>query len=92
MSGQIKRQAPDYDPEGCMRLANAIVILAAKDYRKALMALKKNRRSRMSMSKALECESFFDGEWIKVLTTVDGEWLKNRLQEEVKNDDGKGVS
>ena len=75
-----------------MRLTNAVVILAAKDYRKALKALKKNPGSRLSMSKAMECESFFDSEWMKVLTTVDGKWLKNRLREEVKSDDGEGVS
>ena len=33
----------EYSPEGYTRLSNAIVVLAAKDYRRALIALKKNR-------------------------------------------------
>ena len=77
-------QSPDYDPEGCVRLANAIVILAAKDYRMAIKALKRNPNSKTAMSTAMECEEFFDGDWIKVLTEVDGQWLKNRLREEVR--------
>ena len=73
-----------YDPEGCIRLANAIVILAAKDYRRALKSLKRNPQSQMAMSQAMECERFFDGDWITVLTSIDGEWLRNRLREEVR--------
>ena len=81
-----------YDYEGCIRLANAIVTLAAKDYRSALKALKKNPRSSLAMEKAMECERFFDGDWIQVLTSVDGKWLKNRLREEVRDHDSERVS
>ncbi len=82
----------EYNPEGYIRLANAIVTLAAKDYRRALIALKKNSRNSLAMDKALECERFFDGDWIAVLTTVDGKWIKNRLREEVRADENKRVS
>ena len=75
----------EYSPEGYTRLANAIVVLAAKDYRRALIALKKNRHNSLAMDKAMECEKFFDGDWIAVLTTIDGKWLKNRLREEVRD-------
>ena len=89
---QERHPPVSYDYEGCIRLANAIVTLAAKDYRKALKALKKNPRNRLAMDKALECERFFDGDWIQVLTTIDGQWLKNRLREEVRGHDSKRVS
>lgn len=87
MESKHRREVPYYDAEGCFRLANAIVILTAKDYRRALKALKRNPKSRIAMDTAMECERFFDGDWIKVLTTVDGQWLKDRLREEVRNDE-----
>lgn len=86
MKSVHRHKIPDYDYEGCIRFCNAIVTLAAKDYRRALKALKRNPRSRTAMDTAMECERFFDGDWIKVLTSIDGQWLKNKLREEVKND------
>ena len=91
MKSQHRSSPVSYDEDGCILLANAVVTLAAKDYRKALKALKKNPRNRKAMDIAMECERFFDGDWIKVLTTVDGQWLKDRLREEVKNDGNKRV-
>ena len=80
------------DYEGCIRLANAIVVMAANDYRRALRALKRNPRNGLAMDKAMECERFFDGNWFKTLTNVDGQWLKNKLREEVRGHDSKRVS
>ncbi len=77
----------DLNPEGCIRLANQIVVLAAKDYRRALRALKKNPRNKKAMQQALECEEFFDGNWMKVLTSVDGDWLKEELRKEIREND-----
>ena len=71
--------------DGYQSLANAIVELAAKDYRKSLKALKKNPRNREAMSMAMECERFFKSEWIKALTSVDGEYIMNRLREEARS-------
>ena len=73
----------DYDIEGCQRIANAIVILTANDYRKALRALKRNPRNKAAMKIALACEEFFDSDWMKILTEVEGEWLKQELRKEV---------
>ena len=84
MKSTHRDRIPDYDYEGCIRLCNAIVTLAAKDYRRALKALKENTHNRSAMDTAMECEDFFDGDWIKVLTSIDGQWLKNRLREEVR--------
>lgn len=68
--------------DGYQSLANAIVELAAKDYRRSL---KKNPRNREAMSMAMECERFFKSEWIKALTSVDGEYIMNRLREEARS-------
>lgn len=72
----------DLNTDGCIQLANQIVVLTAKDYRKALRMLKKNPRNKKAMQLAMECEEFFDSDWMKVLTEVDGEWLKQELRKE----------
>lgn len=84
MANIRKSPTPDYDPEGCTRLANAVVVLAAKDYRRSLKALKKNPNNRMAMDMAMECERFFDSSLMEAYTTIDGHWLKNKLREEAK--------
>lgn len=66
------------------KLANAIVELAAKDYRSSLKALKRNPRNRDAMERAMECERFFKSDWMAALTDVDGEWLMERLREEAR--------
>jgi hypothetical protein len=40
-------------------LANAIVMSAVKDYRKALKSLRLNSRNKIAMKEAMECEEFF---------------------------------
>lgn len=69
----------DFDEEGCQRLANEIIILAAKDYRKALKYRWKKQIA--------EIESFFHSDWYKVLTDVDGEMILRGLKEEAKDND-----
>lgn len=66
-------------------LANAIVLQAVKDYRDALKRLKKKPGNQSAMSDAMECERFFRSNWYKVLTSVDGEYLINKLREEAKS-------
>ena len=65
-------------------LANAIVLQAVKDYRDALKRLKKKPRNQAAMSDAMECERFFHSGWYKTLTSVDGEYLIQKLREEAK--------
>jgi len=64
-------------------LANAIVLDAVKDYRKALKRLKKNSRNSIAASECEEIERFFRSGWFGVLSEVDPEYLINRLKEEV---------
>ena len=66
-------------------LANAIVLQAVKDYRDALKRLKKKPRNQAAMSDAMECERFVRAGWYKALTSVDGEYLIQKLREEAKS-------
>ena len=64
-------------------LANAIVLLAVKDYRVALNKLRKNPRNKAGLEEKESCEGFFRSNWYSVLTSVDPEYLIQRLNEEV---------
>lgn len=63
-------------------LANAIILLAVKDYRQALKLLSKNPHSRSAMTTAKGLERFFRSDWYETLTSVDGEMLIRKLREE----------
>lgn len=63
-------------------LANAIVFQAVNDYRAALKKVKKNPNNRTALDEALQIERFFRSQWYQVLTSVDGEYLINRLRKE----------
>ena len=65
------------------RLANAIILQAASDYRRDLKKLKKNPQNRDVMNEALQIEKFFRLPWYQVLTTVDGEFLIQKLRKEI---------
>jgi len=64
-------------------LANAIVLGAVKDYRDALKKLRKNPRNQAAAILRDDCERFFRSKWYSVLTSVDPEYLIERLKEEV---------
>ena len=59
----------------CEALANAIILQAVKDYRKAL--------KRDDCVRQKEIERFFRSEWFSVLTKIDPEMLIRKLEEEV---------
>lgn len=63
-------------------LANAIILSAVKDYRRALKLLSKNPHSRSAAAAVHEMERFFCSEWYETLTSVDGEMLIRKLREE----------
>ena len=73
-------RTPEIDPY--QELANAIVIMAAKDYRHALRIQRRNPDSQAAKIKIDEIERFFRSEWYQLLTSVDGEMLITRLREE----------
>ena len=64
-------------------LANAIILMAVKDYRDALKKLKKRPRYGPAQDMKNEVERFFRSEWYRELTSVDGNVLIKKLQTEV---------
>ena len=64
-------------------LANAIILQAVHDYRKALRILKRYPRCEAALAEKERDEEFFQSDWYSHLTKVDGKRLMKRLQEEV---------
>lgn len=65
-------------------LANAIVLLAVKDYRDALKKLMKHPRHESAKRTKAEVERFLRSDWFRELTAVEPEILLRKLREEVK--------
>ena len=65
-------------------LANAIIVQACRDYREALITLKRFPRDTQARATVSGCESFFRSEWFDILTNLDGEVLMKRIKREVK--------
>lgn len=61
-------------------LANAIIEQAVNDYRKALAGRNPNHPNTPSV-RALE--RFFRSDWFKVLTSVDGTYIMNKVRDEI---------
>ena len=66
------------------RLANAIVLQAAKDYRTALKRVARRPKDRDGLATKNECERFFRSGWFGFLTGIDPEMLMRKLQMEVQ--------
>ncbi len=64
------------------KLADAIVVQAAKDYMTNLRKKKRNPGSASADHDIREIERFFRSDWYQVLTSVDGEYLIDRLRKE----------
>lgn len=69
--------------EPYQNLANAIILMAVKDYRDALKKLKKRPRYGPAHDIKNEVERFFRSDWYRELTSVDGNVLIKKLQAEV---------
>ena len=72
--------------DGYENLANAIIELAAKDYKSDIAYLQKNKGKddyavRQRKADKKEIERFFRSGWFEILTDLDGEYLLNRMQE-----------
>lgn len=68
------------------RLANGIILQAVKDYKKAYRALKRNPNNWTAQREVTELIRFFTGPWYSMLTSVDGEYLIRRLNEEMNHE------
>lgn len=65
------------------KLANDIIIQAAKDYRKALHCIKNNPRNQGSIAVIKDCENFFLSGWFQILTDIDGHYLIDKIKKGV---------
>lgn len=63
-------------------LANAIILQAVKDYRLARKKRKYHPKNKEAKLMIEDCERFFRSDWFTALTTVDGEALLKKLEEE----------
>ena len=79
----------EFPPTSYENLANAIIIVAADDYRKARKKLFKNPDDWKAQSTVKEVERFFMSKWYEVLTTVEGRYIINRLKAEGTANPGK---
>lgn len=64
-------------------LANAIILQAVKDYRKALRTLSLNPHNRSTQYESRSIENFFRSGWFGMLTRLDPELLIKKLKAEV---------
>ena len=64
-------------------LANAIILQAAKDYRKVLRTLSLYPHNRSAQYECRSIEQFFRSGWFRVLTRLDPELLISKLRAEV---------
>lgn len=64
-------------------LANAIVALAAQDYRETLEILSKQPRNQKYIRTRAELEVFFLSDWFQLLTSLNGSVLMEDIQREV---------
>lgn len=63
------------------RFANAIVLYAVSNYRRALRYLKINPQSQATQIEKESLEHFFRSDWYHILTNVDSELLIKKLNE-----------
>lgn len=68
--------------EAYVRLANAIVLQAVKDWRAARRKLKRKSHNESARIELESCETFFRSDWFRELTDVDGGVLLRKLYEE----------
>ena len=85
MQKSIRKETVSLD--SLTALANAIIVQAAKDYRRALRKQKKDPGNVSAKIPIEEAEQFFRSDWYRILTTIDGETLIKQLKEEVTDDD-----
>ena len=64
------------------KLASAIIIQAAKDYRSARKKLKKNRKNEEAKLMVEDLERFFRSDYFAALSDLDGPALLTKLEEE----------
>lgn len=64
-------------------LANAIIISAVRDYKKALRRLNTHPENAAALATKAEVEEFFHSKWFETLTKVDPAYLIEKIHAEV---------
>ena len=84
MSKWFEDGSPEYEPyRFCWEeFANAIILMAVKDYRRALRGLKRHPDSPGYSHTKRECEMFFRSWWFRVLSDADPEIILNGIRKE----------
>ena len=72
------------------RLANAIIMQAVKDYKRAYKLYRHHPDSSVYKADVAHFVRFFTGPWYAVLTEVDGEYLLKRLNEKCEEEMSHG--
>ena len=80
---QKRERVEDYDDE---RLAEQIIIRAAKDYRNALKRLHKHPENPTALATKEEIEMFFRSKWFQVLSDIDPNVLIEGVKAKVKRE------
>lgn len=70
--GVVSKVPVEIDPYE--ELANAIIIRAADDYRKALSAKEKG--------KIISLEKFFLSDWFRILSRADGQYIIDKIKDD----------
>ena len=70
--------------ENFEKLAQEIIVQAAKDYRDALRILKNDPENYEAKEDVRQVEKFFLGDFYAKLTTVPGEFLIKKLRKEMR--------
>jgi len=65
-------------------LANAIIVQAVKDYRKALQRLDRHPEKNDYKAEVNSLERFFCSDWYQMLTDLDGTILMRKIREELE--------
>lgn len=85
-SSTLVRNGMHYADTNFEDLANAIIILAAEDYRQAYREANINTGSesvrRDARKEARKIERFFRSDWYNKLTSVDGEYMIKTLRKQ----------
>lgn len=73
------------EEDGYQNLANAIVLQAVRDFRKCAKVIKRRGYgSKEAVSEMKSIVGFIKSSWFKTLTSIDPDYLLEKLKEEVE--------
>ena len=78
----------DDDKKEWEDLANAIIMLAVKDYKHALLRQKRHPDSEKAQEEIRKQERFFYSDWFETLTNIEPSYLIRKMKEMVFEEEG----